>query len=62
MVRAITDRITDLRREIAKIMEANTLYVNRGKRLVETPDHERRSQRLHEIMDELKGLTDWKKL
>jgi len=43
-------------------MEANTLYVTRGKRLVETPDHERRSQRLHEIMDELKGLTDWKKL
>jgi len=57
MPRAVKDRIAKLRREIAEIREASSLYVQRGKKQWETADHERRLQRLQEIMDELKALT-----
>ncbi len=53
MPRAVKDRIAKLRREIAEIREASSLYVQ--KKQWETADHERRLQRLQEIMDELKG-------
>ncbi|HVR24275.1 MAG TPA: hypothetical protein VMU26_13260 [Candidatus Polarisedimenticolia bacterium] len=53
-----------LREEIAQISEANRLYLHGGKKKIPgaAGDHERRVQRLQEIMDELVALTDWKKL
>jgi hypothetical protein len=57
----IRDRIAKLREEIAQISEANSQYVQDGKKPPSAPDHERRLQRLEEIRDELISLTDWKK-
>jgi hypothetical protein len=52
-----------LRDEIAQINEANRLYLKGGKKIPgSVGDHERRLQRLQEILDELVALTDWKKL
>jgi len=52
-----------LREEIAQISEANRLYLRSGKNKLDAAgDHERRLQRLQEILDELAALTDWKKL
>jgi hypothetical protein len=59
--RPVKERIAKLREEIAQISEANRLYLQDGKKIPEAPDHERRLQRLQEIMDELMSLTDWKK-
>ena len=63
MQRPIKERISKLREEIARIREANRLYVQ-GER--KTPsaasDHERRLQRLQEILDELMSLTEWKRV
>jgi hypothetical protein len=51
-----------LREEIAQISEANRLFLRGGKKLHGAAgDHERRLQRLQEILDELVALTDWKK-
>jgi hypothetical protein len=59
----VKERIAKLRDEIAEITEANRLYVQSGKNKVGAAgDHERRIQRLQEILDELMALTDWKKL
>ncbi|HKN34569.1 MAG TPA: hypothetical protein VJX16_15130 [Terriglobales bacterium] len=57
----VKERIAKLREEIAEISEANRLYLQRGKRVPEAADQERRLQRLQEILDELMSLTDWKK-
>jgi hypothetical protein len=57
----VKDRIEKLRQEIAQISEANRLYVRGGKKIPGAADHERRLQRLQEILDELMSLTDWKK-
>jgi hypothetical protein len=64
MPNPVKERIAKLRDEIAQISEANRLYLHGGKRNVPDAagDHERRLQRLQEILDELVGLTDWKKL
>jgi hypothetical protein len=63
MQNPVKERIAKLRDEIAQISEANRLHMQGGKK---TPgaagDHERRLQRLQEILDELVSLTDWKKL
>jgi site-specific recombinase XerD len=49
--------------EIAQISEANRQYMGGGKKIPGSPgDHERRLQRLQDILDELVSLTDWKKL
>jgi hypothetical protein len=57
------ERIVKLREEIAQISEANRLYMGSGKKIPgSVGDHERRLQRLQEILDELVSLTDWKKL
>jgi hypothetical protein len=42
----------------------NRLYLKSGQRLhgEAASDHERRLQRLQEIMDEVVALTDWNKL
>lgn len=59
----IKDRIAKLREEIAQISEANRLYMGSRQKIPGSAgDHERRLQRLQEILDELVALTDWKKL
>jgi hypothetical protein len=60
----IKERIVKLREEIAQISEANHLYLHGAKKKIPgaAGDHERRLQRLQEILDELMALTDWKKL
>jgi hypothetical protein len=57
------ERIVKLREEIAQLSEANRLYLKGGRKMVgSVGDHERRLQRLQDILDELMALTDWKKL
>jgi hypothetical protein len=59
----VKERIAKLREEIAQISEENRLHMQGGKRMPGSAgDHERRLQRLQEILDELVSLTDWKKL
>ena len=58
---SVRERVGKLREEIAEISEANRQYLLGGKKLIGASDQERRLQRLQEIMDELKSLTDWKK-
>jgi hypothetical protein len=63
MQNPVKERIVKLRDEIAQISEANRLYLKGGKKMPGAAgDHERRLQRLQEILDELVSLTDWKKL
>jgi hypothetical protein len=64
MQNPVKERIVKLRDEIAQISEANRLYLHGGKPQPHgaVGDHERRLQRLQEILDELVALTDWKKL
>jgi hypothetical protein len=60
---SIKERMVKLREEIAQISEANRQYMMGGKKVPGSAgDHERRLQRLQEILDELVALTDWKKL
>jgi len=61
MPRPIRERIAKLREEIAQISEANRQYLRGGKKPPGAPDRERPLQRLEEIKDELRSLTDWKK-
>jgi hypothetical protein len=61
MPQPIKERIQRLRDEIAKLHEANRVDLNNPKYGSATFDHERRLQRLLEIVDELNSLTDWKK-
>ena len=61
MPRLITERLKELRQEIAKTAEANRKYLRGPKYGSAAADYERRFQRLIEIVDELKSLTDWKK-
>ena len=64
MQNPLKERIAKLRDEIAQISEASRLYLHGGKkkRPGAVGDHERRLQRLQEILDELMALSDWKKL
>jgi hypothetical protein len=56
---SIEERVEALRREITKIQTLNLEYLqNPGHGALALSDHERREQRLKEIMDELKGMTD----
>jgi hypothetical protein len=52
--------IDKLREEIAQINAANSLYLQSGKKPPGTADHQRRRERLQEILNELKSLTDWR--
>jgi len=62
MDRGIRERVEALRREIAEIQELNLAHSQRLRPdAVAMSDHERREQRLKEIMEELKSMTDWKK-
>jgi len=56
----VSDRIKELRKEIAEISEANRALIQR-RDAVATDQQKRQLQRLLEIVDELKSLTDWKK-
>ena len=62
MQNPVKERIVKLRDEIAG--KLNRLYLKGGKKMpgAAASDHERRLQRLQEILDELASLTDWKKL
>ena len=63
MQQPVKERIGKLREEIAQISAESRLYVQGGKRMPgAAADQQRRIQRLEEILDELKSLTDWKKL
>ena len=62
MQQPVGERIQKLREEIAQIREANRLYLQSRKTPPGAADHERRRERLQEIVDELAALTDWKKL
>ena len=64
MQNPVKERIAKLRDEIAQISEANRLYLYGGKKKLPgtAGDHERRLQRLQEILDELVALTDWRRL
>jgi hypothetical protein len=59
--RLITERIEKLRREITELSEKNRKYSLDPKYGSAVADNARRFQRLMEIIEELKSLTDWKK-
>jgi hypothetical protein len=61
MPRSIQERIANLRKEIAEINEEHRQYLKSGRKQPGVADHERRIQRLQEILDELASLTNWKK-
>jgi hypothetical protein len=61
MQQPVKERIAKLREEIAQIRTANRLYLQERKRKPQAaPEHERRLQRLKEILNELASLTEWK--
>jgi hypothetical protein len=58
----IQERVEALRREIAEIQELNLADRRMPiRRFMAMNDHERREQRLREIMAELESMTEWKK-
>jgi hypothetical protein len=61
MPQLISERIKELRREIAKISDANRRFSKGPKYGSAEADQARRLQRLQAILDELIALTDWKK-
>jgi hypothetical protein len=60
MQQPVKQRVAKLRDEISQIREANRQYVQGGKKMPGEVDHQRRLQRLQEILDELASLTEWK--
>ena len=57
----VQERVQKLRLAIADISDANRRYLSgRRNNPVAAAEQERRLQRLKEIMDELRALTDWK--
>jgi hypothetical protein len=62
MPQPVAERIKNLRDEIAEINRANRAYFRDPKCGSAVADNERRLQRLLEIVEEMKSLTDWKKL
>ena len=58
----IQERVEVLRREIAEIQRLNLEYLQMPRPgFGAMNDHAMREQRLREIMDELRSMTDWKK-
>jgi hypothetical protein len=58
----IRDRVEVLRHEIAEIQKLNLAHLQKPRPdAVAMGDHQRREQRLKEIMEELNSMTDWKK-
>ena len=62
MPQPVAERIKKLRDEIAEINHANRTYLRDPKYGSAVADNERRLQRFLEIVEEMKSLTDWKKL
>ena len=62
MPQPVAERIKRLRDEIAEIDQANRAYLRDPRYGSAVADNERRLQRLLEIVEEMKSLTDWKKL
>jgi hypothetical protein len=59
---SIQERVEALRQEIAEIQRLNLAYLQTPRpNFGATADHARREERLREILDELKSMTDWKK-
>jgi hypothetical protein len=59
----IRERVEALRREIAELQKLNLEYLQMPRpSFLATSDQQRREQRLSEIMDELRSMTDWKEL
>jgi hypothetical protein len=58
----IRERVEALRREIAAIQKQKLAYLQMPRPdFIAMNDQARRDQRLNEIMDELKSMTEWKK-
>ena len=58
----IRERVYALRQEIAEIKTLNLAYLQKPTQAFSAMnDHARRSQRLIEIIDELRSMTEWKK-
>ena len=62
MQRLVRERVAKLREEISRINEANREYLQRDKKMPGEVEHQRRLQRLEEILEELASLTEWNKL
>jgi hypothetical protein len=60
MQQPVKDRVARLREEISQITEANRQYIEGGRKMPGEVDHQRRLQRLQEILNELASLTEWK--
>jgi hypothetical protein len=59
---SIRERVDALRREIAEIQKLNLAYLQRPRPDFNAMnDAARRDQRLKEIMEELRSMTEWKK-
>jgi hypothetical protein len=59
---SIRERVEALRREIAEMQKLNLEYAQSPRpHLMTSSDHERRKQRLEEIIVELNSMTEWKK-
>jgi hypothetical protein len=56
----ISDRVKEL--QIAPIHHGNRLYLKGENAYTQESGRQRRAERLRYIMDELRALTDWKKL
>ena len=61
MQEQVSERVRALRDEIVKIRLEESLYRKSRKTATTAYEHEKRIQRLREIMEELGNLTDWKK-
>jgi hypothetical protein len=62
MPQPVAERVKKLRHEIAEINQANRAYLRDPRYGSAVADNERRLQRLLEIVEEMKSLTEWKKL
>ena len=62
MPHLISDRIKELRAEIANIHHANLLHPKGENAYTQESSRQRRAERLRYIMEELRTLTDWKKM
>jgi hypothetical protein len=61
MPQPVAERIKKLRDQIDEINQANRAYLRDPKSGPALADNELRLQRLLEIVEEMKSLTDWKK-
>jgi hypothetical protein len=58
----ISERVKQLRAEIETLSKTNLLGLKRGNSHAQEADRQRRAERLRDIMNELKALTEWKKV